>query len=458
MIRLPTTAQSVINQIRNAGFEAWAVGGSVRDLLMKRETKGWDFATNALPERILEIFPDSFYDNRFGTVGVKIYSSARTTDDSPADIYEITTFRSEKEYSDFRHPNVLVWGNSILEDLSRRDLTINAIAYDGKIFTDPYHGRDDLTAKIIRAVGNPQDRFKEDALRIIRTIRISTQLEFMIETDTRKAIEVAAPLLKNISQERIRDELLKILACKHAGDGVLLLKNTGILQIILPEFEAAFAVGQKSPKRHHIYDVGTHSVMALKHTPSDDPVVKLATLLHDIGKVETVNTDVNGIITFHNHEVVGARMIKQISHRLKLSNKQSEKLHTLVRWHQFSVDERQTDSAIRRIIRRIGPENLDDMLALRIGDRLGGGAQETSWRLELFKKRLLEVQKQPFKVSDLRISGYDVMKILDCKPGPIVGKVLGEVFAAVESGKLTNDREKLLAEIPQAYKSVSVNR
>ncbi len=443
MIRLPQSAQKIIDAVHHAGFESYAVGGSVRDLLMGKPTKGWDFTTNAQPEDLLKLFPDSFYDNQFGTVGIKIKS--KDDPEITEDIYEITTYRSEKEYTDHRHPDKIAWGKTLEEDLSRRDFTINAIAFDGKTIVDPYDGQVDLQKKLIRAVGDPNLRFAEDALRMMRAVRIASQLGFMIEETTLQAIGKNVKLLSTISAERIRDELMKLLASNFAADGILILKNSGILKEVLPELDSAFAVPQKSPKRHHIYDVGTHCVMAVKFCPSKDPLVRLATLLHDVGKPKTFRKDEKTeIITFYNHEVVGAKIAKAIAYRLRLSKKQTEKLITLVRWHQFTVDERQTDSALRRFIRRVGKENLEDMLALRIGDRLGGGALETSWRLELFKKRLEEVQKQPFTVADLQIDGNDVMKELNCKPGPIIGKILNQLFSEVESGVLANDREILL--------------
>lgn len=416
-------------------------------MIMNRATHGWDFTTNATPEEILKLFPDSFYDNKFGTVGIKM----------PEDIYEVTTYRSEKGYKDHRHPDVIQWGKSLEEDLSRRDFTINAIAYDGESFIDPYHGKEDLTNKIIRAVGVPNARIEEDALREMRAIRIASELGFMIEPETVAAIKKNANLIGDISAERIRDELFRILASPFAADGILLLKQTGLLKIIIPELDGAFAIGQKSPARHHIYDVGTHSVMALKHCTSKDPVVRLATLLHDIGKVPTYKVDEKGIITFYNHEMVSTKLAKVILNRLRLSRKQTEKILTLIRWHQFTVDERQTDSALRRFIRHVGKENLPDMLALRIGDRLGGGATETSWRLELFKKRLEEVQKQPFTVADLKINGFDVMKELNVKPGPIIGKILNDLFAEVEAGTLANDRGVLLNRLSSLLPPVPKN-
>lgn len=446
MITLPPEAQHIIDALKKARHEAYAVGGSVRDILMDRPTKGWDFTTSATPEEIHKVFPDSFYDNQFGTVGIKI----------PDDIYEVTTYRSEKGYKDHRHPDKIVWGNSLLEDLSRRDFTINSIASDGHELVDPYGGQKDIENKLIRAVGNAKDRFSEDALRMMRAVRIASELGFIIEPVTASAIKASAHTIGQISAERIHDELVKILASPFPADGIILLKNTGLLKEILPELDAAFAVEQKSPKRHHIYDVGTHSVMSLKNCPSTDPVVRFATLLHDIGKVTTMKVQ-DDVITFYNHEVVSTRLAKQILSRLKFSRRDTDRILTLIRWHQFTVDERQTDSALRRFIRHVGKDNLADMLALRIGDRLGGGARETSWRLELFKKRLAEVQKQPFTVADLKIDGFDVMKTLTIKPSPEVGRVLNGIFAEVETGKLPNDRTALLKRLSSFLPPVPKN-
>jgi tRNA nucleotidyltransferase (CCA-adding enzyme) len=449
MIKLPPAVQTVIETLKKNGAEGYVVGGSVRDLLMKKQTKGWDFTTSATPEKILSLFPDSFYDNQFGTVGIKIYKPG--TQDIE-DIFEITTYRSEKGYKDHRHPDTVMWGDNLAEDLSRRDFTINAIAFDGTTLIDPYNGQADISKKLIRAVGNSEERFQEDALRMMRAIRIASQLGFQIEETTKDAILTKAALLEEISKERVRDELLKILVSDYSADGVLLLKNTGLIKYIIPEFADAFSTEQKSPKRHHLYDVGTHSVKAMEACPSKDPIVKFATLIHDIGKPKTFHKDDTGLITFYNHEVAGSKIARTIVSRLRFSKKDGERIITLIRWHQFSVDERQTDSAIRRIIRRVGIENLQDMLALRIGDRLGGGALESSWRLELFKKRLEEVQKQPFSIKDLKVNGNDIMQVFDCRPGPIVGEILNTIFSEVETGILPNERNQQLNRIQELKK------
>ncbi len=467
-ITLPPDVTNTLTTLKNAGHQGYIVGGSIRDVLMNMPVKDWDFTTDATPEEILALFPDSFYDNQFGTVGIKIYDTitqetGNRKEESPIEptvkeIYEITTFRSENGYADGRHPDTVTWGKTVEEDLSRRDFTMNAIAYDGVTIIDPFHGQEDIQKKIIRTVGNPVDRFNEDSLRVLRAIRLAAQLAFMIDPSTQEAITKTAEGLKRISAERIREELVKLLATDYPADGILLLRSTGLLSIILPELDACFGVEQKSPKRHHIYDVGTHSVMALKFCPSPDPIVRLATLLHDIGKAQTQRIDETGLITFFNHEVMSDRLCRKIAYRLRLSNKETDLLLTLVRWHQFSVDERQTDSAIRRIIRRVGKENMDAMLALRTGDRLGGGALETSWRLELFKKRLIEVQLQPFSVTDLKINGRDVMETYGCKPGPIIGNALDMLFAEVEEGTLINERELLLARLKEIQPTVPTTK
>ncbi len=437
--KIPAPVFKIFDQFRQAGFEIYLVGGGVRDLLLNREIHDADFTTNATPEMIQKLLPESFYDNIFGTVGI-VMETKRGKEK-----YEITTYRTEKGYADKRRPDQVFWGKTLEEDLKRRELTINAMAIgptnkQSLELIDLFEGQKDLARKIIRAVGNPEERFGEDALRMIRAIRFAAQLGFNIEPQTFAAIQKNAKFIKFISWERIRDELFNILGSNFPADGITLLYSTCLLEYILPELIPAYGVAQA---KHHIYDVWTHSLMSLKSTPSKDPLVRLATLIHDIGK-PVVAKGVGEARTFYNHEVVGAHLAEKIAKRLKLSKKDEERLVTLVRWHQFTVDEQQTDSAIRRFIRNVGKENLEDILALRIGDRLGGGAKETSWRLEKFKKRLGEVQKQPFTVADLKVNGFDVMKIFGIKPGPQVGKILNQLFEEVVEKKIKNERETLL--------------
>lgn len=445
-VQLPKFVLEILKKFEKAEFEICVVGGAVRDLLMKKDSDDWDFTTNATPEEILKIFPDGFYDNVFGTVGISHESSPNP--------FEITTFRHESGYTDKRRPDKVAWGKTLEEDLKRRDFTINAIALKRKEGTkdqyeliDPYDGQKDLDKKLIRAVGEASERFSEDALRMMRAVRIAAELNFSIEEKTLEAIKTNAPLINKIAKERIKDELIKILASPNPYVGMMIFREVGLLQEILPELEKTFGVEQKSPGRHHIHDVGTHSFLSLKNCKSTDPIVRFATLIHDIGKPQTYRKLPNGTITFYNHEVVSTKIAKRIAERLRFSKKQTKKLVTLVRYHQFTVDERQTDKAIRRFIKKVGKEYIKDMLDLRVGDRLGGGARETSWRLEEFKKRLIEVQKQPFTIHDLKISGNDVMKKLNLKPGRKVGEILEKLFEEVEKKKIPNEKKALLAQL-----------
>lgn len=437
-IQLPKPVKEVLEKFDKSKFEIYIVGGAVRDILMGKMVTDWDFTTNATPEEILKIYPDGFYDNAFGTVGIAF--------DEFEEPFEVTTFRTEEGYSDSRHPDKVSWGKSLDEDLSRRDFTINSMAIDVNLkLIDTYKGQVDIKEKLIRAVGDPQARFSEDALRMMRAVRITTQLGFTIEKNTFEAIQKNAPLINKIARERVKEELFKLIGSSNASDGMLIFKNSGLMAEILPEMEKCFGVEQKSPGRHHIYDVGTHLLMSLKFCKSEDPVTRFATLIHDIGKPQTYRKSDAGMITFYNHEMVSTKIAKNIAERLRFSKKESEKFITLVRWHQFTVDENQTDTALRRFLKNVGLENVEDMLALRVADRLGGGARETSWRLEEFKKRLVEIQKQPFAIKDLKINGRDVMETLDIKPGPEIGKILAELFEKVVNKEIENEKKTLVS-------------
>lgn len=435
---LPQPVKDFMQTLTDNGFEVYVVGGAVRNLLLKKEVTNWDFTTNATPPQIQELFPDHFYHNVYGTVTVK----------SGDFLFEITPYRKESGYADSRHPTTIEWASSLEEDLKRRDFTINAMAYDGKKIIDLFDGKKHIDERKIVAVGDPDMRFQEDALRLMRGIRFAAQLGFFIDDATRLSITNNASLIKNISWERIRDELMKILSSDHPSEGFLFLRNTGILKHILPELDECFAIPQKSPKRHHIYDVGTHLIMALKACPSPDPIVRFAAVMHDIGKVGTFHKDEEtGLITFYNHEVVGTMQAKQIAARLRLSNEQKEKFVRLIEYHQFTVSEDQTDKAVRRFIREVGKEYVNDMFDVRTADRIGSGSTPTSWRLDLFKKRVIEVQKEPFTVKDLKVDGLDVMKIKKIQPSKLVGDILDTLFEKVVNKELVNDREVLLNEL-----------
>lgn len=444
--KMPKFIESVYKKFEENGYELYLVGGSVRNLLLFRNIKDWDMTTNATPEQMLSIFPDAFYDNQFGTVGIPIEDQ----------IIEVTTFRSESEYKDRRHPESVTWGKNIEQDLERRDFTINAIAlelsvtnenliFDENKLIDPHDGRNDLEKGILKCVGDANQRFKEDALRLLRAIRIATELNFKIEETTWNAIKEDAKLINDVSGERIRTEILRIAGSENGEDGILLLKDGGILEEILPELTAGIGISQVRPGRHHTADVFTHNVQAMKFCTSTDPIVKFAALLHDVGKPKVAGKDEQGLVIFHNHEIIGARIAGDICDRLKFSKKDRERIVTLIRWHMFSVDEHQTDSAIRRFIRRIGVENAKDMMDLRVGDRLGSGTQTAeSWRLKLYKKRIEEqLQPAPFSINDLAIDGNDIMKILDIKPSKKIGEILQKLFEEVDEDLSLNTKEYL---------------
>lgn len=448
MIQLPADVVTFMDSFRTADYQIFVVGGCMRDLLLGLPTDNWDFTTNAKPEEIQKLYPDSFYNNSFGTVGITADVNGSPT------IFEVTTFRKESEYDDHRRPNEVVWSDNIQDDLHRRDFTINAIAYDGKEIVDPFNGQDDLKNRIVQAVGDADKRFQEDALRLLRAIRFAVRLDFQIEEKTRDSVIRNIELIKHISWERIRDEFFKILSSDRPAEGVLLMRELGLLKIILPELDACFAIDQKSPNRHHIDDVGTHLVKSLKYCSSKDVITRFATLIHDIGKVQTYRKDSgSGQVTFYNHEVVGKQQTEGIAERFKLSNDQKDKLIRLVENHQFTVSELQTDKALRRFIKNVGIDYLQDILDLRTGDRLGSGAKESSWRYELFKKRLIEVQHEPFAVKDLKVDGHDVMTVFNIKPSRQIGDILDEVFAKVEDKELPNEREALLGYLKEKAKA-----
>lgn len=444
--QIPHDIKKIAKKFMDAGFEIYLVGGSVRDLISKRNVKDWDLTTNATPEEMLKLFPEGFYDNTFGTVGIPL---ERLEETEHKGVVEITTFRTEKNYKDRRHPEV-EWGKSLEEDLSRRDFTINAIALDLSSdkpkLIDPYDGQKDLEQNLIRAVGDPDQRFKEDALRLMRAIRFAAQLGFQIEESTLQAITNDSALLAEIAKERVRDELMKMLASDYPYEGVMLLKNTGLLEYILPELLEGIGVSQSRPGRHHKDDVFTHNVLSLKFCPSTDPLVRFATLIHDIGKPRVATNDQDGYVIFHNHEIVGSQMAYEIAERLRFSKKNKGKVAKLIRWHMFTVDEHITDSAIRRFIRRTGVENVKDMMDLRVGDRLGGGTQTAeSWRLKLFKQRVEDqLAPEPFSVKDLAIDGNDIMKELDLKPSRKIGELLQKLFEEVDEDMEKNTKEYLL--------------
>lgn len=475
-MKIPKYIIEIINKIEKNGFQAYIVGGCVRDSLLDNPPadgpKDWDVTTNALPEEILKIFPEGKYENNFGTVLLPLKSAATGSlkafsDPVAADfpVVEITTFRSEQGYSDRRHPDQIKFEKELDKDLERRDFTINAMAmgrvtHNTKLIThnikvkncyalrevryeiiDLFGGQKDLKLKIIRAVGEPVDRFKEDALRMMRAIRFACQLNFEIEPKTERAINKLATAIRFVSNERIKDELIKILQSNDPYRGVMLLHNTRLLQYIIPELERGVGIDQN---RHHTYKVFDHNVLSLKNCPNKDWRVRFAALLHDIAKPQTKKL-INGEYTFYNHELVGARMAEKIMQRLKFSNEDIEKVVNLVKHHMFyyNVDE-VTAASVRRLIVRVGRENLQDLIDLRVADRLGSGVPKAKpYKLRHLEYMMEKVQNDPVSVKMLKINGTDLMEILKIQPGPKIGAILDVLLSEVIEDPKLNTKKYL---------------
>lgn len=430
-IILPLSIQHALTALQEAGYEAFVVGGCVRDALLQREPKDWDITTNALPEQIQKLFPHSLYLNAFGTVTVRVENN---------DI-EITTYRSDGQYSDFRHPDKVEFGVSLVQDVQRRDFTINALAYDGKHIMDYVEGQADIQARLVRAVGDPVQRFQEDALRMMRAIRFSSQLGFSIESATWQAITAQVKLIQHVSAERQRDELIKMLETDDSFKAIWQLHTSGLLAYILPELEACVGVTQNL---HHIYTVFFHNVIAMQFCPSDDWRVRLAALLHDVGK-PAVKQGEGRLSTFYQHEHVGAKMTRQIMRRLAFPKKDIDTVSHLVRHHMFYYNVGEiTDAGVRRLLQRVGLEHINDLMAVRIADRMGSGVyKEKPFKLQELEKRIAHVQQDPISTSRLVIDGIVIMEKFNLPPGPKVGVVLHRLLEDVLDNPDRNNVEYL---------------
>ena len=453
---IPEEITEITKKIQNSGFEAFLVGGCVRDLFLNIKPKDWDIATNAKPEDIQNIFEHTFYENNFGTVGVV---NDKKDIDETLKIVEVTPYRLESTYSNNRHPDQVKFSNKLEDDLKRRDFTINALCYNPqtKEIIDLYNGINDLQKKELRTVGKPDERFQEDSLRILRAMRFTTQLGFTINEETKKSIKKNEYLLKNISKERIRDEFLKILNTKDITKIFFLMLETNVINHISPKFREAVGVIQGGG---HKFDVFEHLVRTCQHAIdknwSED--IRLAALFHDIGKPKTArwNKEKNKN-TFYGHEVVGAHVTKQILTNLKFPVKQREKVVNLVRNHMFFSDpDKITLSAVRRIIRKVGGEkNVWDLIKLRICDRIGmGRPKEQPYRLRQYQAMIEEAMRSPISVKDLKINGEDLMNLFSLKPGPKIGLILNALMA-ITLFKPENNNRKFLIEQSEKYSILS---
>ncbi len=450
-INIPDEISNIGGKLQKADFQAYLVGGCARDIILNREPKDWDIATNAKPEEIQKIFPDSVYENKFGTVGVK------TNSDNPRlKIVEITTFRSEGKYTDKRHPDEIKFARNIEDDLSRRDFTINTIALKCDIniqmhandaneykFVDPFDGQKDLKDKIIRIVGKPNERFNEDALRLMRAVRFAVELGFSIEKETEQAIKKQAGLLEMIAKERIREELIKIIMADDAAKGILLLEEFSLLKYIIPELREGIGSSQN---KHHIYEVFEHSLRSLSYAAENKYSfeVRMAALLHDIGKPATKRGDGQNA-TFYRHEVVGAKMTAIILDRLCFPKELSKKIIHFVRYHLFYYNVGEvTEAGVRRFLVRVGPENVDDLLKLREADRIGSGVPKAvPYKNRHLMFMIEKVKKDPISPKMLAVDGEDLMKILGIEPGPKIGWILGILLDEIIDDPKKNNKEYL---------------
>ncbi len=421
----------------------------MRDLILGRTPKDWDLTTIATPEQIMALFPHTFYENEFGTVGVV---NDEATDERLKNV-EVTPYRLESGYSDGRHPDSVAWGSKLEDDLARRDFTINALAYniESEELIDLYDGQSDIAKGLIRTVGAPEQRFGEDALRMFRALRFASELGFAIELETQQAIEKLAPLMEKISKERIRDEFTKIVMSENPAIALDLAARLGLLKFISEEFEKGIGVEQNQA---HAYTVWEHLLRSLNHAAKKNfPLhVRLSALFHDIAKPHTKQFK-NGQATFYGHEVVGARLTKRILEDLKFSKDIIDKVWRLTRWHMFFSDTEQISlSAVRRMVRNVSPELIWDLMDMRSADRIGTGRpKETPYRLRKYHAMIEEVMRDPISVKQLVVKGEDVMGITSSNGGPHIGFILEILLAEVLENPEKNTKEYLEARVRELY-------
>ena len=431
-LRVPKDVERVVETLIANGFEAFVVGGCVRDAIRGVDPQDWDVATSARPEEIQRVFKRSLYTNRFGTVVVS----------SGAHEIEVTTYRIEAGYADHRRPDEVAFTVSLHEDLARRDFTMNAMAWrpavDGGQLVDPFDGRADLEARVVRAVGDPADRFSEDALRMLRAVRFASVLRMSIEPATADAIHEHATLASTLSGERIQQELNKILLADRPSTGIRLLSDLGLLAVLCPELEVCKTIPQDKAVAQDVFE---HSLITVDATPPH-LVMRLAGLFHDVGKPETFADG-----HFHQHEFVGEAIARRILRRWKYPKDDVAAVAHLIRHHMFWYQADWTGSAVRRFIRKVGLDVIPDLFALRRADNIGSGIRAPRmYALEDLWTRVQEEidRSTAFSPSDLAIGGSDVMRELGIPPSPEVGRVIRELFERVLDDPGLNDREHLL--------------
>ncbi len=446
---IPKEVLMVLAVLQNASFEAFLVGGCVRDLILGLKPKDFDVTTNATPEQIISLFPKTFYENTYGTVGVVTCGEELGTvcSDENVKIVEVTPYRLESTYSDNRHPDEVLWSKDIEDDLRRRDFTVNALAYNpitGEVI-DPFDGEKDIKDKVIRAVGNADTRFNEDALRLMRAVRLACQLDFDINPVTRESIERNAHLLNNISRERVRDELVKLVLTDFPMRGLVLMKEIDLLQYVLPDLERGIGIEQNQA---HKFDVWEHNLRTLQHAADKNwPLhVRLSAVFHDISKPETRRySKEKKDYTFYGHDVVGGRVTREIMEKLKFPKEITDRVSMFVRWHMFFSDTEQiTISAVRRLIANVGKENIWDLINLRICDRVGmGRPKEEPYRLRVYESMIEQALQDPISLKMLKTDGKRIMDVTQETPGPKIGYVLHALFDEVLEDPKRNTEEYL---------------
>lgn len=430
-------AFTILNKLNEAGFEGYLVGGCVRDLIMHRTPKDWDITTNATPEEIIPLFDKTFYENSFGTVGVVVNE----------EVIEVTPYRIESDYKDGRRPENVSFSKKIEDDLKRRDFTINALAYDPikDIFIDYFDGLKDIKDKVIRAVGNPTERFCEDGLRILRAVRFSAELGFTINKETQEALHGSREMLSKIAKERIRDELVKIIMSDSPMVSLFMCQKLDILKYIIPELEEGIATEQNQA---HSFTVFEHLLRSLQHAADKKyPFeVRIAALLHDIGKPKSRRfSEEKKDYTFYGHEVIGANIAKKIMEGFNFPRKTIDLVVTFVRWHMFFSDTEQiTLSAVRRMVANVGKENIWNLMNLRICDRIGTGRpKENPYRLRKYTAMIEQVLTDPVSVAMLKINGKQIMELLHVEPGPKIGLILNAIMEEVLEDPSINEVNRL---------------
>jgi tRNA nucleotidyltransferase (CCA-adding enzyme) len=436
---VPPAVQDLLGTLWRAGHAAYVVGGALRDVVAGRTPPDWDLATSALPEETAALFERAAYENRFGTVAVR----------NDGGEFQITTFRTDHDYADFRRPHRVEFGTEIGTDLARRDFTMNALAWGAPreaaqagaeprpALVDPYDGLADIEARTIRAVGEPRRRFEEDALRIVRAIRFATTLGWTIEPATLDAIAATAPLVGHLSGERIAAELGKLLAADQPSIGLRLLADTGVLAAISPELGRQRGVGQNKIPGEDLWDHTVRTVDAAVN----EPVVRLAALVHDIGKPATAADG-----HFFGHDSVGADLAGELLDRLHVPVATRSRVVRLVRQHMFRYERAWGDPALRRFLAKVGPENVADLLALREADNEGSGQPRNADDLDELRSRIATelAAGAILDRSALAIDGDDLIRELGLTPGPALGRLLAALFERVVENRGMNERDTLL--------------